>query len=289
MTSEKKVDVTISDYIVRELKPEELLEGVKVYLQSFGYTIESAENDKSLWKKLFNRNMAKFITAEENGKLMGVAGLFLFDPIATVGYMCVLQEYRRRGVGKAIFTAIMELATSLNYESIGLYASEFGEPLYRKFGFQGEHYVRQYQILSNNTKIKIQDDKIKIIENLPNWVLDLDKLSVGIDRTKYFRIQMELGAKLIVVKDKGFGFYHNGKIGPVIAQGAETAVDIINKSISLGADHLITSKFDVLSECLSNTIKLDKGGNLPNLKMYYGKRVPQSLNYVYALSSFAIG
>lgn len=90
-----------------------MLKGVKINLQSFGYTIESAENDKSFWKKLFNSNMAKFITVEENGKLMGVAGLFLFDPIAIVGYMCVLQEYRRRGVGKAIFTAIMEKITSL--------------------------------------------------------------------------------------------------------------------------------------------------------------------------------
>ncbi len=59
---------------------------------------------------------------------------------------------------------------------------------------------------------------------------------------------MELGVKLIVLEDKGFGFYYDGRIGPLIAQGAETAVEIINKSILLGADHLITSKFDVLSE-----------------------------------------
>ena len=122
-------------------------------------------------------------------------------------------------------------------------------------------------MFSNKTKIKIQDDKIKVIDKLPNWVINLDKLSVGIDRTKFFRIQMELGAKLIVLKDKGFGFYHNGRIGPVIAQGAETAIDIINKSILLGADHLITSKFEVLSEHLSNVVKLDQGSNQPNLKM----------------------
>ncbi|KKM98449.1 hypothetical protein LCGC14_1157810 [marine sediment metagenome] len=279
----------MSDYIIRELKPEELVEAVKVFLQSFGYRFESAENIKKFWEKSLKSNMAKFITAEESGKLIGVVGLFFVDPIATVGNMSVLQEYRGKGIGKAIFRAIMELATSLNYESIGLYASELGEHLYRKFGFQGEHYVRKYQIISNKTKIKIQDDKITIVEHLPNWVIDLDKISVGIDRTKYFRIQLELGAKLIVLEDKGFGFYHNGKIGPVIAQGAETAIDIIKKSILLGADHLITSKLGVLSKNLPNAIKLDQGGNQPNRKMYYGIRVPQNLNYIYALSSFAIG
>jgi len=51
---------------------------------------------------------------------------------------------------------------------------------------------------------------------------------------------------------------------------------------------LITSKFDVLSKHLSNAIKLDQGGNQPNFKMYYGKSVPQNLNYIYALSNFAI-
>jgi len=53
----------MSDYIVRELKPEELLEAVEIFLQSFGFTFESAENVKSFWKKSFNSNMAKFITA----------------------------------------------------------------------------------------------------------------------------------------------------------------------------------------------------------------------------------
>ncbi len=117
----------------------------------------------------------------------------------------------------------------------------------------------------------------------------VDKVSVGTDRKTYFRIQIDLGAKLIVIEDKGFGFYLNGRIGPIIAQGAEIAVDIIKKGILLGAEHLITSKFGVLSKNLPNGIKLDQGGNQPNLKMYYGKKVPQNLNYVYALSSFAIG
>ena len=280
----------MSDYIVKELKPEEFLEAVKVSLQSFGYTLDSAEIVKSFWEKSFNRNLAKFIAAEENGTLIGVVGLFLFDSMATVGFMGVLQEFRHKGIGKAIFTALMEKVISLNYETIGLYASKLGEPLYKKFHFQGEHYyVRKYQLLFNKTKIKIHDDKTKVIDKLPKWVIDLDKLSVGIDRTKYFRIQMELGAKLIALEDKGFGFYHNGRIGPIIAQGAETAVEIIKKSILLGADHLITSKFEVLSKHLSHAIKLDQGKNQPNLKMYYGKRVPQNLDYVYALSSFAIG
>ncbi len=280
----------MSNYIVRELKPEEFLKAVKVYLQSFGRsTFESAENEKNLWAKLFKSNMAKFITAEENGKLIGVAGLFFFDHIATVGNMCVLQDYRRKGVGKAIFKAIMENAISLKYESIALYASELGEPLYKKFGFKGEHYVTKYQMLTKKTKIKIKDDKTTVINELPNWLTNFDNFNVGMDRTKYFRIKIELGAKLIVLREKGYGFYYNGRIGPLIAQDVETAIDIIKKSISLGADHLITPKCEVLTKRLSNEIKLDKGNNKPNLKMYYGKRVPQNLEYVYALGSFAKG
>ena len=45
----------------------------------------------------------------------------------------------------------METVNSLNYETIGLYASELGEPLYKKFGFQTEHSARKYQILSENS------------------------------------------------------------------------------------------------------------------------------------------
>ena len=279
----------MNDFIVRELKPEELLEAVKVSLQSFGYSLESAESVKKFWKKSFKDDVAKFIAAEDNGKLIGVVGLFLFDLVTKVGYMGVLPEYRSKGVGNAIFTTVMEIVSSLNYETIELYASELGEPLYRKFGFQAEHFVRKYQIMSNKSKIKKQDDRTKIIEYLPKWTINLDKLSIGINRTKFFKIQMELGAKLIIVGDVGYGLYYNGRIGPLIAQKAETAIDIIKESILLGANHLITNKFDVLSERLSPEIKLDLGNSRPNLRMYYGKRVPQDLNYVFALSSFALG
>ena len=206
-----------------------------------------------------------------------------------VGYMGVLRGYCSKGVGNAIFTAVMEKVTSLDYETLGLFASKLGEPLYRKFGFQAENSVIKYQILSNKPENIVLNNKIKIIDKLPKWVMNLDKFSVGIDRSKYFRIQMELGAKLIVLVDRGFGFYYNGRIGPIITQEAEMAVDIINKGIFLRANHLITSKFEDLSAYLSDAITLDPGSNQLNLKMYYGKIVPQNLEYMYGLGSFTVG
>ena len=64
---------------------------------------------------------------------------------------------------------------------------------------------------------------------------------------------------------------------------------IASQSILLGADHLITPKYESLSESLFNDITLDKGCNKPNLKMYYGKKSSQNLRYIYALSTFAKG
>ncbi len=88
-------------------------------MQSFGYPLDKAETIKNLWEASFNSNIAKFIGAVENGKLIGAVGLFLFESVATVGYMGVLPDYRNKGVGKAIFKAVMEKIKSLNYEAIG--------------------------------------------------------------------------------------------------------------------------------------------------------------------------
>jgi amino-acid N-acetyltransferase len=266
------------------------LEAIKVSLESFGIsTFESVENDEKLWLKLYNKNLAKFIAADEKGKIIGLAGLFLFDQVATVGNMCVLQNYRRKRIGYTIFKRIMEKAKSLGYESIALYASELGEPLYKKYGFQAEHYVTKYQILQKNTKLNVQNDNIRVINDLPEWLINLDKQAFGSDRTQYLRIKMELGGKLIVVNENGYGLYSNGRIGPLIAKDIETATDLLKKSILLGADHLITPKYECLSKLLLNDIILDKGCNKPNLKMYYGKKIPQDLRYVYTLSTYAKG
>jgi len=280
----------MSDYVVRELLPEDFLEAIELSLKSFGISaFESIESNEKLWLKLFNNNLAKFITAEKNRKLIGVVGLFLFDKVATVGNMCVLQKYRRKGVGTAIFKVLMEKAKKLEYETIELYASEYGEPLYKKFGFQGEHYIAKYQLLTNKTTLKGFSNNIKVLNELPEWLIYLDKQAFGSNRAKYLQIKMELGAKLIVFDDKGYGLCSDGRIGPIIAQDIETAINIIKKSILLGANHLITSKYNSLSRALSDQIKLDIGKSKPDLKMYYGKKLTQDLGYVYAVSSFAKG
>ena len=84
----------MNDYVIREIKQKEIVDGIKVLWQAFGRrtTSEGINQDENLWNKLINEKIAKFFVAIKDKLIIGVGGLFLFKKIAAVGYFGVLPE-----------------------------------------------------------------------------------------------------------------------------------------------------------------------------------------------------
>jgi GNAT superfamily N-acetyltransferase len=53
-----------------------------------------------------------------------------------VQWMATEPAYRRRGLAKAVFVAILEWLEARGVKNIELHATPWGEPLYRSFGFK---------------------------------------------------------------------------------------------------------------------------------------------------------
>ena len=106
---------------------------------------------------------------------------------------------------------------------------------------------------------------------------------MGFARRDFLNIKLNHGSKLIIVDREGYALISGLSLGPLISKNINTAVDLIRVGISLGAKH---SKF---SYNLSNFIKLTERGDEANLKMFYGKKILQKLEYFYALGTYAKG
>lgn len=79
-----------------------------------------------------------FVVAEEDGTVMGYAGLCFVLDEGDVVNVATLPEYRRRGVGAALVSDIIEFAKKKGIKSLMLEVRESNAgaiALYEKFGF----------------------------------------------------------------------------------------------------------------------------------------------------------
>ena len=280
-------------YIIREPKEDELLRTIKVFLSAFGRnSYNQLEEEKKVWLYLINENIARFLIALTDEKIIGVGGLFLYHGVASIGYMGVLSEYRNQGVGSAIFKNLMQLGLNLGIKTTILYASKLGEPIYKKYGFQGNYYADMYFLPKEVPKIDIKDKKLKEINFLPDWLVSLDREAMGFNRTQYLKARLALGARILVIENEGYALVSKIlsqiRLGPVIAKNSDTAIHLIKKSILLGAEHLIIPNHLLLQDNLFSLFQLTKRGE-PNLKMFYGQEISGKSDYLYAIGTYGKG
>ena len=124
-------------------------------------------------------------------------------------------------------------------------------------------------------------------------MLNIDKETVGYDRSDYLKARVTLGAKFLLVENEGYALLSNVlskiRLGPLIAKNLDVALQIIKKGINLGADNLILPYHHFLQNKISSITSLIESKETPNLKMVYGEEIPEKLDYLYSIGTYAKG
>jgi len=277
-------------YNIREPADKEISRCINVLYSAFGRAPpEDIKEEEKVWKALIEWEIGKFLISEEIGKIFGIGGVFLFEKVSSFGYMAVLPEYRGKGVGTEIFKNLLEIANKMKSETFILYASMLREPIYKKFGFQRSFYGKMYSLPIQPPELGFGDKEIKILNRVPDWVLVLDKNAMGFDRTNYLTMRIKLGARILIIENEGYGLLANKRLGPLIATNLEAALQIINKSITLGADHMILAKHQYFPRRIFELFNLTELENRASIKMIFGKEINEKLDLLYAIGTFAKG
>ena len=101
-------------YLIREPKTEEIYEALIVLYRSFGRLIPTDVDDQAnLLNTLIDSKIAKFLIAEKDKKIFGLGGIFFFQDVCSIGYMGVLPEIRRNGVGSKIFSQLINIGKEI--------------------------------------------------------------------------------------------------------------------------------------------------------------------------------
>ena len=102
---------------------------------------------ESLYNELANNKHAVYITAKENGKVVGYAGLWHVVTEGHITNIAVMEEKRGRGIGQKLLNKLEEIACEK--EMIGLtlevrVGNERAMRLYAKNGFKIEGIRKNY-------------------------------------------------------------------------------------------------------------------------------------------------
>jgi len=277
-------------FLIREPKVSELHEALIVFYRSFNRTIPpDLKNQEQFLVSLIESGIAKFQVAEENGKIIGIGGIFFFGDICYIGYMAVLPEMRRKGLGTTLFRKILKIAKLNGSQSFMLYTSELGKPIYHKFGFRSKFTTTMYDLPSQPLIEQRANKNVNRTTILPKWAALIDKNTMGFDRSEFLQLKVNHGSILLIADKEGFALASGSRLGPVISKNIHTAVSLINEGIKLGANHIIIPKHSQFPSKIFELVNLTERDDDSNLKMIYGKEVGQNLNQFYAVGTYAKG
>jgi GNAT superfamily N-acetyltransferase len=115
--------------------------------RGFGEGAREAEWVGSVYKTVGLGDFSPFrhFIALLDDKPVGTASLFLDGTTAGIYFVMTAPEARRRGIGAAITLHALRVARSLGYRVGVLGASEMGEPVYRRLGFETFSHADIYE------------------------------------------------------------------------------------------------------------------------------------------------
>lgn len=144
--------------MIKEISKNDLVDCAKVIRESF----KTVANEFNITEENAPRYVA-FATTEEklseqydngrkmfsyfdNDKIVGFYAIEINDNVCELNNLCVLPEYRQKGIGKKLLEHCFEIANSLKADKITISIVEENKKLkewYIKFGFKPV-YTRKY-------------------------------------------------------------------------------------------------------------------------------------------------
>jgi GNAT superfamily N-acetyltransferase len=124
---------------VREVGSEEARPLIAEVIGRLPNSSSDEENDEMVGvrRMLEERIDARFFVAEAGGQLASICELYMFEGVAQVESVDTLEEFRGRGLARAVVSAAVDEARSRGCDLIFIQADvdDWPQELYRKLGF----------------------------------------------------------------------------------------------------------------------------------------------------------
>ncbi|WP_296741174.1 GNAT family N-acetyltransferase [Mesorhizobium sp.] len=175
------------------------------------------------WNAIYD--VSKGVVGIEDGAVVATGFCTTYGDQSRLNMIIVDERMRGRGIGKRLLAELVALAGD---RPMALVATEDGFPLYRKFGFEPQGKIEQFQG-TVRTVLKI-DGKVRRgdVQDLGR-VLDMDRAATGVDRAELLANIVRDGQ--LYLADGGYAVlreFGRGKVlGPVVAADLDLARTLV--------------------------------------------------------------
>lgn len=142
--------------MIREMTIEDY-EGVKaLWLSIKGFAIRSIDDSKEGVTRFLNRNPGTSVVAVEDNKIVGAILCGHDGRRGCLYHVCVAQEYRRQGIGKAMVIHCMEALKKEKINKVSLIAftvNDIGNAFWRQIGWTKREDLNYYDFTLNSENI----------------------------------------------------------------------------------------------------------------------------------------
>ncbi len=269
--------------IMKNPEGEEFDEAAHLYFRAFNVPEVSWTDDLAeFWQSLKESKVGHFVVAKTTA-IVGMGAVFPYQSLAWIGHMAVEPSRQRKGIGTLLLEELLRIVQQKKIATVKLDATGMGEPLYKKYNFKKEGEVLQYEI-QGASPVK----GVKIIQDIPEWCLTLDNHAFGGDRTALLQYVLKMGAKMMVKDEEGYGILWRKRVGPIVVENVEAAVQIANYAYSLGATTMDVPLHPVPIQFISQLKGKSMDYATPAVRMVYGDPVGDPKK-VFASFSSAMG
>jgi len=89
-----------------------------------------------------------FVVCDTDDKVMGFASVSIKNELGKINTLYVLPEYRKKGIGKTILSAILKYSSENKILKLSVTSTEIGTQLYEKYNIVKVGTKGKYQILN---------------------------------------------------------------------------------------------------------------------------------------------
>lgn len=258
--------------------------------QSEFFLKQMTENDLDfdfyIWGMQLKDYFAKYLNYEfylpliykKNNTTCGVSQMIHNQKVAWLGLIFVHEEFRNHGLGSLMTQKLIDIGLESNVQTFLLFATEMGESIYQKLGFEYEElYV--YAKPPEHFPDFICPEVKPFTPDRTADLFSLDQQITGEDRSKYLSLYLH---NAIICQSYGqiVGYYLPSLgTGIINAISEDAAIQLMQYKINQHQPYFIFPQSNHLAYDFLKSLDYNFDSKIP--RMYYGKKPNTLFQYMF--------
>ena len=144
------------EYKIRTMTMDDYEQVYDMWMTIHGFGIRSIDDSKEGVERFLKRNPTTSVVAEWDGKVVGAILCGHDGRRGCLYHVCVLEEYRKHGIGKAMVVACMRALQKEKINKVSLIAfksNEIGNHFWKEAGWEFRDDINSYDFTLNEANI----------------------------------------------------------------------------------------------------------------------------------------